>query len=233
MLFYVRDRRNIVPRKMPADVAQKENFKATANGNKISSTFNQGLKETVKNGPVENPLSGATSATALTRKDASNVGPSMTPLMKEASVKKNNSLIMTESLVVKKDSESEPFSKVPLSSNPLEGLPVTNTKSIEGMSPSAPSGNGDAPNIENTTEAKVSDNIENRSSKKDLRVSVATSPNSDASQSSSTSKLAIDETSQKVSRCSFRHALWFLSSPSWIGFSPCFMVICKYFHLPD
>jgi hypothetical protein len=207
MLFYVRDRRNIVPRKMPADVAQKENFKATANGNRISSTFNQGLKETVKNGPVENQLSGATSATAVTRKDASIIGPSMAPLMKEALVIKRNSLIMTECSVVKKDSESEPFSKVPLSNNPLEGLPVTNTKSIEVISPSAPSSNGDASNLENITEGKISDDNENRSSKKDLRVSVATSPNFDDPQNSSTSKLAIDETSQKVSRCFFRHAL--------------------------
>ncbi|XP_059452991.1 ubiquitin carboxyl-terminal hydrolase 23 isoform X2 [Corylus avellana] len=198
MLFYVRDRRNIVPRKMPTDVAQKENFKATANGNRTSSTFNQGLKETVKNGPVENRLSGATSATDVTRKDASNVGPSMAPLMKEAPVKKNNSLIITECLVAKKDFVSEPFSKVPLSNNTHEGLPVTNTKSREGISPSAPSGNGDAPNLENTPEGKISDNNENRSSKNDLRVSVATSPNFNDPQSSSASKLATDETSQKV-----------------------------------
>ena len=202
MLFYVRDRRNIVPRKMPTDVAQKENFKATSNGNRTSSTFNQGLKETVKNGPVQNRLSGATSATDVTRKDTSNVGPSMAPLMKEAPVKKNNSLIMTECLVAKKDSVSEPFSKVPLSNNPQEGLPVTNIKSREGVSPSAPSGKGDAPNLENTPEGKISDDNENRSSKKDLRVSVATSPNFNDPQSSSTSKLVTDETSQKVSNIS-------------------------------
>lgn len=86
MLFYVRDRRNLVPRKTPTDLSQKENLTANANGNRTSSAFNQGLKETVKNGPVENQLSGATTATAVTQKDASNVGPSMAPLMKEASV---------------------------------------------------------------------------------------------------------------------------------------------------
>jgi ubiquitin carboxyl-terminal hydrolase 36/42 len=81
MLFYVRDRRNIVPRKPPTDVAQKENLKANANGNRTSSTFNQGSKETVQNGPVgpvEKQLSSATPA-AVIRKDASNGVPSMAP----------------------------------------------------------------------------------------------------------------------------------------------------------
>ena len=68
MLFYVCDRKNIVPRKTPTNLSQKDNLTTNANGNRTSSAFNQGLKETVKNGPVENQLSGATTATAVTQK---------------------------------------------------------------------------------------------------------------------------------------------------------------------
>ncbi|KAB1227951.1 hypothetical protein CJ030_MR1G013831 [Morella rubra] len=83
---------------------------------------------------------------------------------------------------------------VPLSNNLLEGLPLTNQKSVGGVPLSARSGNGDAPNLENKAEGKMNDYNENGSSKKDLRVSVATSSNFNDPQSSSTSKLATDET---------------------------------------
>jgi len=196
MLFYVRDRRNIVPRKPPTDVAQKENLKANANGNRTSSTFNQGSKETVQNGPVgpvEKQLSSATPA-AVIRKDASNGVPSMAPLVKEASVQKDNGL----SPWPKKDSVSENFSKVPLSNNPQEGLPFSNPKLIEGLSPSAPSCNGDVPNFGSTAKGKIDDYNEKGKLKKDLRVSVATSPNFNDVQSSSTAKNVADETSRKI-----------------------------------
>ncbi|CAL0307069.1 unnamed protein product [Lupinus luteus] len=52
MLFYVRDRKSIVPRK-PVDIAKKENMKVNLNANRDSSTSHQLLKA-VTNGPVDN-----------------------------------------------------------------------------------------------------------------------------------------------------------------------------------
>ena len=230
MLFYVRDRRNIVPRKPPTDVAQKENLKANANGNRTSSTFNHVLKEAVQNGPVEKRLSSATPA-AVTRKDASNVVPSTVPIMKEVSLQKDNCLIKTECVVLKKDSVSENFSKVPLSNNPPDGLPVSKPKSIEALSQPSPSCNGDVPNFENTPKGKINDYNEKGKSKNDSSVSVATSPNFNDVQSSSTAKNVTDETSQKVRQC-FLHMLPRFSF-LLVGFSPCFILTYKSFYLAD
>ncbi|KAF5469527.1 hypothetical protein F2P56_013592 [Juglans regia] len=190
MLFYVRDRR-----KSPTDVVQKENLRGNANGIRTSSTFNQDLKETVKTGPVENRLSGATSATVVTRKDASNICPPRTPLVKEASVKKNDCLIITECSVLGKGSVSEPLLEAPLLNTPLEVLPATDLNSREFLSISAPSGNGVAPDIGKTAEGIINDNKVSGSSS---RASVSTSPNFSDPQSSSTAKLVTDETCQKV-----------------------------------
>ena len=59
---------------------QNKNLKANANGNRTFSTFKQGLKMTVQNGPVEERLHSATAAVVI----------SMEPLMREALVKNNN-----------------------------------------------------------------------------------------------------------------------------------------------
>ena len=66
-------------------------MKANANGNKTFSTFKQGLKMTMQNGPVEERLHSATSAVVI----------SMEPLMREALVKNNNCWYMPECLVPK------------------------------------------------------------------------------------------------------------------------------------
>uniref|UniRef100_A0A2N9GXQ6 Uncharacterized protein n=1 Tax=Fagus sylvatica TaxID=28930 RepID=A0A2N9GXQ6_FAGSY len=155
--------------------------------------FFYGSKETVQNGPVEKQLNSATPAAAI-RKDASNGVPSMAPLVKEASVQKDNGL----SPWPKKDSVSENFSKAPLSNNPPEGLPVSNPKLIEGLSPSASSCNGDVPNFGSTAKGKIDDYNEKGKLKKDLRVSVAMSPSFNDAQSSSTAKNVTDETSHKI-----------------------------------
>ncbi|XP_040997746.1 ubiquitin carboxyl-terminal hydrolase 23-like [Juglans microcarpa x Juglans regia] len=189
MLFYVRDRR-----KSPTDVVQKENLRGNANGIRTSSTFNQDLKETVKTGPVENQLIGATSATVVTRKDASNICPPRTPLVKEASVQKNDCLIITECSVLGKGSVSEPLLEAPLLNTPLEVLPATDLNSREFLSISAPSGNG-ASDIGKTAEGIINDHKASGSSS---RASVSTSPNFSDPQSSSTAKLVTDETCQKV-----------------------------------
>ena len=59
MLFYVRDRKNIVPKK-PVDIAQKENMKANVNANKAALNSNQALKkELIPTGQAETLLSNA------------------------------------------------------------------------------------------------------------------------------------------------------------------------------
>ncbi|KAG6673445.1 hypothetical protein I3842_16G112600 [Carya illinoinensis] len=198
MLFYVRDRRNIIPRKIPTDVAHKENLKGNTNGIRTSSSFNQGLKEIVKNGPVENRLSGATSATSVPRNDVLNVGPHRTPLTKEELVQKNNCLIITGCSVLEKGFVPEPVLKLPLSNTPQETLPVTDPNSRECLSVSSPSGDGGAPDIEKTAKGIKNDHKEHGDSRKDMRVSVATSPTFSDPQSSSTAKLVREETSQKI-----------------------------------
>ncbi|KAG6673443.1 hypothetical protein I3842_16G112600 [Carya illinoinensis] len=202
MLFYVRDRRNIIPRKIPTDVAHKENLKGNTNGIRTSSSFNQGLKEIVKNGPVENRLSGATSATSVPRNDVLNVGPHRTPLTKEELVQKNNCLIITGCSVLEKGFVPEPVLKLPLSNTPQETLPVTDPNSRECLSVSSPSGDGGAPDIEKTAKGIKNDHKEHGDSRKDMRVSVATSPTFSDPQSSSTAKLVREETSQKVGNTS-------------------------------
>ncbi|XP_042961801.1 ubiquitin carboxyl-terminal hydrolase 23-like isoform X2 [Carya illinoinensis] len=193
MLFYVRDRR-----KSSTDVFQKENLRGNANGIRTSSTFNQDLKEMVKTSPVENRLSGATSATVVTRNDASNICPPRMPLLKEASVQKSDCLIMTECSVLGKGSVSEPLLKAPLLNTPLEVLPATDLNSREFLSISAPSGNGVAPDIGKTAGGIINNQKVSRSSSKDSRASVSTSPNFSDPQSSSTAKLVTDETCQKI-----------------------------------
>ncbi|KAB1211875.1 Ubiquitin carboxyl-terminal hydrolase 23 [Morella rubra] len=195
MLFYVRDRKNIVPRKIPTDVARKENLKGNANGIRTSSVFNPGLKEIVKNSPLENRLSGTTSAAAVTGKDASNVGSPMVPLMKEASVQKNNCLIMPECSVPEKGFVLRPSSNAPLSKNTLNGLPVTDITSRECLSLTTQSAND---GVKKTANGIINDFKEPPRSKKDLIVSVSTSPNSNDPRSSSTSKLVTDVTSKKT-----------------------------------
>ena len=49
---------------------QNKNLKANANGNRTFSTFKQGLKMTVQNGPVEERLHSATSAVVTLMRDA-------------------------------------------------------------------------------------------------------------------------------------------------------------------
>ncbi|KAJ7979614.1 Ubiquitin carboxyl-terminal hydrolase [Quillaja saponaria] len=119
MLFYVRDRKNIVPRK-PVDVAQKENMKVNVNGSRSSSTLNQGVKELVKNAPTEDRFNGVVSSTGETQKDTLNVDSSMAFLSKNVSV-------------------SEPSSQAPLPKGSQEVLPVPDSKVIESVLPSGPS----------------------------------------------------------------------------------------------
>ncbi|OIW19497.1 hypothetical protein TanjilG_06952 [Lupinus angustifolius] len=96
MLFYVRDRKGIVPRK-PVDIAKQENMKLNVNANRDSSTSNQVLKE-VTNGPMENKSCESCLITEP-QKNMSNVGSTRVPFMKDAIVQQKNNLILPESLV--------------------------------------------------------------------------------------------------------------------------------------
>ncbi|BBH08604.1 ubiquitin-specific protease 23, partial [Prunus dulcis] len=136
MLFYVRDRRNIIPRK-PVEVARKENFNSA--GFKNRSTSNQGSKELVQNVSVEGRSSGLASSVVAIQKDESNIVPPMVPLLKGASVK---SQITAEKM------------------DPLKELSLPNPKLGKYMlqSSSFPSSNGGASDPEIATAATTDAN---------------------------------------------------------------------------
>ncbi|KAM1061446.1 hypothetical protein ACFX2A_026474 [Malus domestica] len=184
MLFYVRDRRNIIPRK-PVEVARKENFNANGAGLKTPSTNNQGSKVPVQNVSVEGRSSGPSSSIVVTQK--STIVPPMVPLLKEASV---NCQTMTENMVPMKEPASElspslsPFpssnggasesknaaentvpmkepvsessSSVPKDS--LKGISIPIPKLGKDMLPSSPTSNGGTSGPENATAAKADAN---------------------------------------------------------------------------
>lgn len=79
MLFYVRDRSNVVPRK-PLNVSQKENIKTNEYGIKIPAANNQPLKRLVQNGSTEVKPNGIASCVSVAQKDTSDVGPPRMPL---------------------------------------------------------------------------------------------------------------------------------------------------------
>lgn len=79
MLFYVRDRSNVVPRK-PLNLSQKENIKTIEYGIKTPAANNQPLKRPVQNGSTEVKPNGLASSVSLAQKDTSDVGPPRIPL---------------------------------------------------------------------------------------------------------------------------------------------------------
>lgn len=102
MLFYVRDRKNIVPRK-PVDIAKKENMKTNVNGNRESSTSNHVLKE-YPNGTVENKAE------------------------KGALVLQKHSVILAENLIQSKRHGSELSSKAQAQNDSPDGLSVAKSE---------------------------------------------------------------------------------------------------------
>ncbi|XP_057421727.1 ubiquitin carboxyl-terminal hydrolase 23-like isoform X2 [Lotus japonicus] len=90
MLFYVRDRKSIVPRK-PVDIAKKENINTIVNGIRDSSTSNHVLKE-YPNGLVEPTLS------AKTMKNMSNADLLGVSVSKDTLVEQKYSLVLAESM---------------------------------------------------------------------------------------------------------------------------------------
>ncbi|KAK9274888.1 hypothetical protein L1049_022142 [Liquidambar formosana] len=202
MLFYVRDRRNVAPKK-PVDVVQKENMVANAFGSKIFSTSNQGLKEAVQKGPLEKTFNAADTSAAVAQRYALNVGSSKEILLKEVSVQKINGSTMAECMAPKKEPQLESSLNAPLLKDLGKGLSVLKPKVEECLLPSGLSvqSGGDTPNLVNAsvtkTSAKLND-CNDGSSKKDLTVSVAIPRNCNGHQSPAANRLVTDKTSQKV-----------------------------------
>lgn len=99
MLFYVRDRRKVVPKK-PVDVVLKDNMKPSTNLNRTDSIVNRGLKVNhVQNCKIEKKLNGPFNDELIKEsKDSSNVGPSKT-IPNEASAQIDTKLASKECLV--------------------------------------------------------------------------------------------------------------------------------------
>ncbi|XP_015892670.2 ubiquitin carboxyl-terminal hydrolase 23 isoform X2 [Ziziphus jujuba] len=185
MLFYVRDRKNIVSWK-PFDIAQKEN-KVNEIGTKTYSTYNQGLKKPVQNGLVDDRLKNTVSSTTE-KKNAFDIGPP-----RESFSSKVSDCPM-----------SEPSLKASLSKDPSERLsfPPPSLGQCLIPSSSSPSNNNvDASNLEVGTTVNVGSNVndsnEGGNSNKDFSTLISTSPNCKDLQSFDTAKNVIDETSQK------------------------------------
>ncbi|KAL5842060.1 hypothetical protein ACOSQ3_012663 [Xanthoceras sorbifolium] len=197
MLFYVRDRKNVVPKK-PVDIVHKENLKANVIGNNTSSILSQQSKGRPQSCPTENRIYGADSSASSRQKGAVISGLSKETPVKEASSQPTNERILVERCVSKKDPLLGPSSSTSVLKVSSEILSVPNPSQGESLQPSAPSvnSNGFTSNIGNTTAGSNSN--ENGSSKNDLEVSVPTLSHCNRPQYSATNKLVTKDTSQKI-----------------------------------
>lgn len=198
MLFYVRDRKNIVPRK-PTDIVQKENLKANVNGNKTCSIVSQPPKDHPQSCPTQNGGHGTDSSAAARHKAAVNGGLSKETHLKSASVQPAR--VLVECSVPKKDTLSEPSARASLPKNPLEGLSIPNADQGKSSQPSLLSNiSNDFPhNTENNATAAtayVNYSKQSGGSKNDMEISLATLPNCNETQTFA-SKL-VNESSQKI-----------------------------------
>ena len=204
MLFYVRDRKTIVPRK-PVDVVQKESMKATFGNNFADLVAKQFSNECVGGGLIGNRLEATGSPAAMNKKDASSVVTSSEIHPKDTSFQQSN-----RQTLLKVDSYLE-TSSAPLSTDPSK---LANSHLGECLPPSTASLNSNnvGPKLENAsviTEAKTSDCKEPFSS-------------SSGPQSSAIDKLVTRETSQKVNRCFMPVMSLSPCSLTWVAFSLCF-----------
>ncbi|TKY54703.1 Ubiquitin carboxyl-terminal hydrolase 23 [Spatholobus suberectus] len=126
MLFYVRDRKSVVPRK-PVDIAKKENMKTNVNGNRESSTSSHVLKE-YPNGPTENKFCSRPSLTAEAEKKMSNVDPSRASFIKDALVTQKQGVISAENLMQSKKHGSELSSKAQAQKVSPDGLSLAKSE---------------------------------------------------------------------------------------------------------
>lgn len=197
MLFYVRDRKNIVPRK-PTDVVQKENLKANVNGNKTCSIVRQPAKDRPQSCPTQNGGHGADSSAAARHK-AVNGGLSKETHLKSASVQPAQ--VLVERSVPKKETLLEPSARASLPKNPSEGLSIPNPDQGKSSQPSVPSNISDdlaysTENYATAATAYVNYSKESGGSKNDMEISLTTLPNCNETQTFA-SKL-VNESSQKI-----------------------------------
>ncbi|XP_062078407.1 ubiquitin carboxyl-terminal hydrolase 23 [Humulus lupulus] len=179
MLFYVRDRKNVIPRK-PVDLSQKENTKANENRTKICANSNQVLTR-----PVQYGSNGVTSSAPVTRKDALNVGR----------------LKISHSNETLDQPKPEPSQTTSLVKDPMEMLPLLPENSEQCLKTDTPSENGDASKLETGTSTVATNTNgfnEEGSLTKNSSVSVVTSANiEDIQNSAPTTDHNTNKTSQK------------------------------------
>ena len=196
MLFYVRDRSNIVPRK-PSNVALKENIKANERGTNVSSALNQVLKKPVQNGSIEVRSSSVASA-AVVQKDVLSAVLSGKPISNERlNQPKSEQSIMASQL-------KDPSERLPPPKTPGQCLKTTEPPSNNSVSSNL--GIGAATNATNVNELN-----EKGSSDKNSSVSVVGSSKFEEIQSSESAKIVINRSSTEVSRCSILSQYQYMS----------------------
>lgn len=124
MLFYVRDKKSIAPRK-PVNIAKEEISKTNVTGSRYPSTPTNALKD-YPNGHVENKFCGVP-LTAETQKNLLNADPSRISYVKDALVQQNNSGILAKSLI-HNECLSKRTSKELTQMNSSDELPVAKSE---------------------------------------------------------------------------------------------------------
>ncbi|XP_054806372.1 ubiquitin carboxyl-terminal hydrolase 23 [Prosopis cineraria] len=197
MLFYVRDRKNIVPKK-PVDMAQKENMKVNVSASKASVNSNQALKkELVLTGRAENLLSN-TSSTAEAHKSSLNIDSLRGSLSKEASNQQRNSSLKDQ-LIQNKQSVSELCSQPLAQKQSSEVLSVAKPEP-EGLLPLGERVNNSCPhnmkNLVASAAVSINKGKENGVSKEDVKDILFLAP-SVSDPEKAASQPVTDETSWK------------------------------------
>lgn len=196
MLFYVRDRRSLMPKKS-VDVFNKENIVTNIIENNKCSSSSLGLKGTVQNVLIERRLCTSECSVTSAQRDALGGGSAKHPSLKEPSVK-SNGLVMAEGSVVLEDLLLEPSLKEPLLKDPVKGSPVlhyTNGKFESNGATVAPGG------------VKTDPGNKHDESKKDLSSPFAKPLDCNLSQKCGPEKLVTDKVIH-----------YFLASRSWFFF---------------
>ncbi|XP_043701168.1 ubiquitin carboxyl-terminal hydrolase 23 [Telopea speciosissima] len=181
MLFYVRDRRSLVPKK-PVDGFHKENMVSNIIENKGWPNSAFSLKETVQNVLIEKRSCGMDYSGTAAQRDALSGSAVKGPLLKEFFVKSNG--LVVPGLVVSKDHEVL-LPKQNSSKNPMKGQSVSHPTNghleseimLQSAQSSVKGYNSTAAHLNDATVTPYGDKINgtgSEGSKKELSVSVAT-----------------------------------------------------------
>lgn len=199
MLFYVRDRKNIAPKKS-IDGIHKENLKANGIGNNTSP--GQRLKGNLQNCQTQNGVYNPESSVS---KSAINSELSKEAAVKEASSQLTNKQILVEKSS-KKDALSEPSQNMSVVKAPSEIRALLKSGQGEKLQRSAPSvdinsdvsSNGKAVTA---SIANISNSKENGSAKNISEFLVPNLPCCNGSHNSATDLTTENDASQKVNGC--------------------------------